>query len=97
MFTLYNAIVYFGRGKIKYALIKKYRMWRYLMIKLDVLRLLEEQGRTKYWLYKQLGMSYQNFNRMVNNETKSIRYENIETMCLLLNCTPNDLFVITED
>ena len=67
------------------------------MIKLDVLRILEEQGRTKYWLYKQLGMSYQNFSRMVNNETKSIRYENIETMCLLLNCTPNDLFVLTEE
>ena len=67
------------------------------MIKLDVLRLLEEQGKTKYWLYKQLGMSYQNFSRMVNNETRSIRYENIETMCLLLNCTPNDLLVMTED
>ena len=72
-------------------------MGEYLMIRLDVLRLLEEQGKTKYWLYKQLGMSYQNFNKMVNNETKSIRYENIETMCLLLNCTPNDLFVITEE
>ena len=72
-------------------------MGGYLMIKLDVLRLLEEQGKTKYWLYKQLGMSYQNFSRMVNNETKSIRYENIETMCLLLNCTPNDLLVMTED
>ena len=34
---------------------------------------------------------------VVNNQTKSIRYENIETMCLLLNCTPNDLFIITED
>ena len=67
------------------------------MIKLDVLRLLEEQGRTKCWLYKQLRMSYQNFSKMVNNETKSIRYENIETICLLLNCTPNELFVITED
>lgn len=67
------------------------------MIKLDVLRLLEEQGKTKYWLYKQLGMSYQNFSNMVNNQTKSIRYENIETMCLLLNCTPNDLFLITEE
>lgn len=67
------------------------------MIKLDVLRLLEERGKTKYWLYKQLGMSYQNFSKMVNNQTKSIRYENIETMCLLLNCTPNDLFIITED
>ena len=72
-------------------------MREYLMIKLDVLRLLEEQGKTKYWLYKQLGMSYQNFSKMVNNETKSIRYENIETICLLLNCTPNDLFKITED
>lgn len=72
-------------------------MGEYLMIKLDVLRLLEEQGKTKYWLYKQLGMSYQNFSKMVNNQTKSIRYENIETMCLLLNCTPNDLFVITEN
>ena len=67
------------------------------MIKLDVLQILDEQGRTKYWLYKQLGMSYQNFSKMVNNETKSIRYENIETMCLLLGCTPNDLFVITEE
>lgn len=67
------------------------------MIRLDVLRILEEQGKTKYWLYKQLGMSYQNFSKMVNNETKSIRYENIETMCLLLNCTPNDLLVITEE
>ncbi|MDN0031514.1 helix-turn-helix domain-containing protein [Oscillibacter ruminantium] len=62
------------------------------MIKLDLLTLLEQQGRTKYWLYKQLGMSYQNFNKMVNNETKSIRYENIEALCQLLDCTPNDLF-----
>ena len=53
------------------------------MIKLKVKELLEQNGKTKYWLYKQLGMSYQNFNKMINNETKSIRYENIETICLL--------------
>ena len=67
------------------------------MIKLDVLRLLEERGKTKYWLYKQLGMSYQNFSKMVNNQTKSIRYENIETMCLLFDCTPNELFEFTKE
>ena len=72
-------------------------MGAYLMIKLNALELLEQQGKPKYWLYKQLGMSYQNFSKMVNNQTKSIRYENIETMCLLLNCTPNDLLVITEE
>ena len=72
-------------------------MERYLMIKLNALNLLEKTGQTKYWLYKQLGMSYQNFNKMINNQTKSIRYENIETLCFLLNCTPNELFEITED
>lgn len=67
------------------------------MIKLNVLNLLEKNGKTKYWLYKQLGMSYQNFSKMINNQTKSIRYENIETICLLLKCTPNELFEITKD
>ncbi len=67
------------------------------MVTLDVLRLLEQRGKTKYWLYKQLGMSYQNFNRMVNNETKSIRYETIEVLCQLLECTPNQLFRFSEE
>ena len=53
------------------------------MIKLRVKDLLEENNKTKYWLYKQMGMSYQNFSKMINNETKSIRYENIETLCLI--------------
>lgn len=48
------------------------------MIRLNALELLKKQGKTKYWLYKQLDMSYQNFNKMINNETKSIKYENIE-------------------
>lgn len=65
------------------------------MIKLNVLELLKKKYKSKYWLYKRLGMSYQNFNRMINNETKSIKFENIENICTLLNCTPNDLFTIT--
>ena len=67
------------------------------MIKLNVLELLEKNDKSRYWLYKQLGMSYQNFNKMINNQTKSIKYENIETMCLLFNCTPNELFKMTEE
>lgn len=66
------------------------------MIRLRVKDLLEENNKTKYWLYKQMGMSYQNFSKMINNETKSIRYENIETLCLIFNCTPNELFEFTE-
>ena len=64
------------------------------MIRLNILPLLEKKGKTRYWLYKQLGMSYQNFKRMIENETSSIKIERIETLCLLLDCTPNDLFDI---
>lgn len=67
------------------------------MVRLNVLELLRQQGHTKYWLYIQLGMSYQNFNKMVNNQTASIRYENIEALCQILNCTPNELFVFEKD
>ena len=67
------------------------------MIKLNVLALLEEKGKTKYWLYKQLGMSYQNFNKMVNNETKSIQYENIDAMCQIFECTPNELLIFADE
>jgi len=62
------------------------------MVRLRVLELLKEQGKTSYALYKQMGMSYQNFKKIINNQTKSIRYENIEIMCLFFNCTPNELF-----
>ncbi|MBQ5591296.1 MAG: helix-turn-helix transcriptional regulator [Clostridia bacterium] len=66
------------------------------MITLNVLELLKKKGKTKYWLYMQLGMSYQNFNNMVNNKTKSIRYENIEALCQIFECTPNELFTIND-
>lgn len=67
------------------------------MIQLRVLELLEERNLSKYWLYCRLGLSYKNFDNMVKNRTKSIRFENIEKMCFFLDCTPNDLFEITPD
>ena len=67
------------------------------MIKLRVLQILKEKGKTKYWLWNQLNMSYQNFNKMVNNETTGIKYENIRLLCEILDCTPTDLFDIKHD
>ena len=62
------------------------------MVRLNVQALLDKKGKTRYWLYKQLGMSYQNFKNMIDKKTQSIRYDRIETLCLLLDCTPNELF-----
>lgn len=67
------------------------------MVKLRVLEILESQNHTKYWLFKQMDLSYQNFNRMVNNETTSIRFENLDKLSTLLNCSVGDLFEKLED
>lgn len=67
------------------------------MIKLNVLEILEKQDRSKYWLFTRMNMSYQNFNRMVNNETSAIHFDNIEKLCNILECTPSDLFYINKE
>ena len=71
------------------------------MVKLNVKKLLEEQKKSKYWLFNQLNnvgnISYTNFNNLVENKTQSIKYANIEKLCKILSCDPNDLFEITEN
>lgn len=62
------------------------------MVRLRVLDILAEQNRSKYWLYKQMELSYQNFNRMVQNETTSIKFENLDKLSQILNCPIGDLF-----
>lgn len=67
------------------------------MVKLRILEILEEQDHTKYWLFKQMDLSYQNFNRMVSNETKSIRFENLDALSRILGCPVGDLFEQTDE
>ena len=71
------------------------------MVKLNVKKLLKEKKKTKYWLFNMLNnigtISYTNFNNLVENKTGSIKYSNIEKLCKILDCTPNDLFEITDD
>ena len=63
-------------------------------MKLRIDEILKEKGKTKYWLYIQLGLSYQNFNKIINNQTKAIKFDNLKAICDILECTPNDLFDI---
>lgn len=66
-------------------------MWR-LKMHLRIDEILKEKGKTKYRLYNQLGLSYQNFNKIINNQTSGIKFENLKSLCDILECTPNDLF-----
>ena len=61
-------------------------------MRLRVLEILKQKGKSKYWLYIQLGLSYQNSNKLVNNQTNGIKFENLKALCDILECTPNELF-----
>ena len=67
------------------------------MICFNLEALLKERGKTRYWLAKQSGMSHQNITKMARNHANGIRLETIEIFCQVLECTPNDLFVIDLD
>ena len=67
------------------------------MVRMNILPLLKQRGKTKSWLYKQIGMSCQNFNKTANNQTKSIKLARIETLCQISDCTTNNLFLIHWD
>lgn len=66
------------------------------MIELNVLEILDKKNKSKYWLFNELNnispMSYTNYNNLIKNKTKSIKYENIDKLCKILNCEPNELF-----
>ncbi|MBD5492938.1 MAG: helix-turn-helix transcriptional regulator [Lachnospiraceae bacterium] len=66
------------------------------MVRLRILDILEEQNHTKYWLFKQMDLSYQNFNKIVTNQTSSIRFENLEKLSKILDSPIGDLFEIID-
>jgi len=67
------------------------------MVRLRVLEILAERNLTKYWLYKRIEMSYQNMNRMLNNETTSIRYDTLDKLSTILDCSIGELFEKTSE
>ncbi|MGM9834505.1 MAG: helix-turn-helix domain-containing protein [Bacilli bacterium] len=64
------------------------------MIKINLIELLKENNRSKYWLCQKMNMTSRNLNRIIRGETTSISFKYIEEICTLLNCTPGELITI---
>ena len=66
------------------------------MLSLKINEILEEQGKTPYWLGKQTGISQNNILKICNGETSTIRFDTLEKICKALNCSINDLFTTND-
>ena len=67
------------------------------MVRLRVLEILEEQGKSRYWLNQQLLMHYVSFKKMIENQTDSIHFETLDKLSTALNVHIGDLFEKTDD
>lgn len=65
-----------------------------LLIKLNVQYLLDSKKKTRYWLVKHMDSNYETINRICDNNAVALQLETIEKLCNILNCSPNDLFII---
>ena len=61
------------------------------MIKNRIGELLKERGVSEKELMEHMGISRKTFDKLVQNESESIKYEYIESICRFLNVTPNDV------
>ena len=63
------------------------------MLRLNLNRLFEERGIENPTLYfRKNGFSLHTTHRILNQQVDSISYKNLEKICLLLNCTIDDIF-----
>lgn len=64
------------------------------MLRLIIDEILEERGKSKYWMFNSLdSISYQNFNKIYNRETISIKFETLEKIQSVFNCSFDELFI----
>ena len=62
------------------------------MVRLRVLEILKEQGKTRYWLNKRMEMHYVSFKNMIENNTSSIHFDTLDKLSNILNVPVGDLF-----
>lgn len=67
------------------------------MIKLNITKLLNKNGKTKYWLCQRMNITSRNLNRIINGYTTSISFKYIEEFCKYLNCSPGELIEIINE
>jgi len=58
-------------------------------IRLD--ELLEERGRTFYWLAKETGISHTTLWRLKKGKALGINFDTLERICRGINCQPGDV------
>jgi putative transcriptional regulator len=64
---------------------------RCTLIEIRIDELLEERGRTFYWLAKETGISHTTLWRLKKGRAVGINFPTLEQICRTLSCQPGDV------
>ena len=68
------------------------------MIEVRLKELLEERGRSRYWLAKESGIHYDTLSRIEQAESSNrIELRVLDEICRALQCQPGDVLVRIDD
>ena len=65
------------------------------MIEIRIDELLEERGRTFYWLAKETGISHTTLWRLKKGRAVGINFPTLEQICRTLSCQPGDVLKLS--
>lgn len=67
------------------------------MIEIRVDELLNEYGRTFYWLAKETGVSHTTLWRLKKGKALGINFDTLEKICQGLSCQPGDVLRLASE
>ena len=67
------------------------------MIAIRVDELLDERGRSFYWLAKETGISHSTLWRLKKGRSVGINFATLERICRMLSCQPGDVLRLADD
>jgi putative transcriptional regulator len=68
-----------------------------VVIEIRVDELLEERGRTFYWLAKETGISHSTLWRLKTGRAVGINFPTLEQICRALSCQPGDVLKLANE
>ncbi len=57
---------------------------------------LNEINKSAYWLAKETGITAKSLGKMINNETHSVKFENLEKICDVLGCELDEIIKLED-
>lgn len=67
------------------------------MIKFELRQKLKENNMSIYAFSKALEISYPTAHKMAKGEVSLVKLTTLDEICTLLNCTPNDILIFTNE